>query len=55
MRSPRGSQDPIYISVGHRVSLDTAINIAKITRQYHLPEPVRQVKISLNQVTKGFL
>ncbi|XP_057991975.1 uncharacterized protein LOC110668907 isoform X2 [Hevea brasiliensis] len=45
MRPPRGSQDPIYISIGHRVSLDTAIKIAKITRQYHLPEPVRQADL----------
>ncbi|XP_015576478.1 endonuclease V isoform X1 [Ricinus communis] len=45
MRATRGSYDPIYISIGHRISLDTAINLAKMTRKYHLPEPVRQADL----------
>ena len=44
MRSAKGSLKPIFISVGHRVSLDTAITIAKMTCKYRVPEPVRQVK-----------
>ncbi|XP_050231898.1 uncharacterized protein LOC126680762 [Mercurialis annua] len=45
IRATRGSHDPIYVSIGHRISLDTAINVAKITRKYHLPEPVRQADL----------
>lgn len=45
MRSTKGSLKPIFISVGHRVSLDTAITIAKMTCKYRVPEPVRQADI----------
>ncbi|CAN0881769.1 Endonuclease V, partial [Linum grandiflorum] len=45
MRSSAGAMKPIFISVGHRISLDTAINIVKITCKYRVPEPVRQADI----------
>jgi deoxyribonuclease V len=33
---------PIYVSVGHRISLETAIKITKeCTTKYRLPEPIR--------------
>lgn len=44
MRSTKGSLKPIFISVGHRVSLDAAITIVKMTCKYRVPEPTRQVK-----------
>jgi hypothetical protein len=44
MRSTKGSCKPIYISVGHRVSLNTAIHIVKMICKYRVPEPIRQVK-----------
>ena len=44
MRSTKGSLKPIFISVGHCVSLDTAITIVKMTCKYRVPEPTRQVK-----------
>ena len=44
MRSTKGSLKPIFISVGHRVSLDTAITIVKMTCKYRVLEPNRQVK-----------
>ncbi|KAL7196098.1 hypothetical protein ACSBR1_036176 [Camellia fascicularis] len=43
MRSTQGSFKPIFISVGHRVSLATAVEIAKMTCKYRVPEPIRQV------------
>ncbi|KAA8521009.1 hypothetical protein F0562_011702 [Nyssa sinensis] len=43
MRSTLGSLKPIFISVGHRISLATAIKIAKVTCKYRVPEPIRQV------------
>lgn len=43
MRSNPGSFKPIYISVGHRVSLAAAVKIARMTSKYRVPEPIRQV------------
>lgn len=44
IRSTEDSLKPIFISIGHRVSLDTAITIIKMTCKYRVPEPVRQVR-----------
>ena len=33
---------PIYVSVGHRVSLETATALCKACSLYRVPEPVRQ-------------
>lgn len=43
MQSNPGSLKPIYISVGHRISLATAVKIARMTCKYRIPEPIRQV------------
>ncbi|XP_059460605.1 uncharacterized protein LOC132189821 [Corylus avellana] len=45
MRSTQGALKPIFVSVGHRVSLDTAIRIVKMTCKYRVPEPIRQADI----------
>jgi hypothetical protein len=44
MRSCPGSSKPIYISVGHRISLDSAIGVVKYCSKYRVPEPTRQVE-----------
>eukprot|EP00947_MAST-08B_sp_MAST-8B-sp1_P003369 g3369.t1 len=36
---------PIFISVGHRVSLATAVGLARRCSQFRVPEPVRQADI----------
>eukprot|EP00798_Chlamydomonas_sp_ICE-L_P027585 gene27585-7220_t len=38
-------KNPIYISVGHRVGLDTAVNIILRCCNYRIPEPTRQADI----------
>lgn len=43
MRSTQGSIKPIYISIGHRISLQTATAIVQMTCKYRIPEPIRQV------------
>ena len=44
---------PIYVSVGHRVSLRTAIKIVKgCTRTYRIPEPIRVAHIFANKEKK---
>lgn len=45
MRSCPGSSKPIYISIGHRISLDSAIGIVKYCSKYRVPEPTRQADI----------
>ncbi|TYJ32953.1 hypothetical protein E1A91_A05G069700v1 [Gossypium mustelinum] len=43
MRSEQGSLKPVFVSVGHRVSLETAIEIVNMTCKFRVPEPIRQV------------
>ncbi|XP_022731295.1 endonuclease V isoform X2 [Durio zibethinus] len=42
MRSTQGSLKPVFVSIGHRVSLDTAIKIVNMTCKFRVPEPIRQ-------------
>jgi len=39
------SKRPIFISPGHRVSMETSIDIVKIFLKYRIPEPLRQAHI----------
>ncbi|KAF8658650.1 hypothetical protein HU200_059117 [Digitaria exilis] len=45
MRSSPGSSKPVYISIGHRISLDSATAIVKLCCKYRVPEPTRQADI----------
>ncbi|XP_021889342.1 endonuclease V isoform X2 [Carica papaya] len=45
MRSTQGSLKPIFVSVGHRVSIYTAVVIVKMTCKHRVPEPIRQADI----------
>ncbi|KAL4567679.1 hypothetical protein LXL04_023271 [Taraxacum kok-saghyz] len=45
LHSSKGSLKPIFISVGHRVSLPCALQIVKRTCNYRVPEPIRQADI----------
>jgi len=39
----KSGQKPIYVSIGHRTSLERAINIVMdCTRNYRIPEPIRR-------------
>ncbi|KAG6546256.1 hypothetical protein Mapa_012295 [Marchantia paleacea] len=42
MRSHEGCKKPIFISSGHRISLETAIDVVKRCCRHRVPEPVRQ-------------
>ncbi|NXJ94958.1 ENDOV Endonuclease, partial [Corythaixoides concolor] len=38
------SSKPLYVSVGHRVCLETAVCLVKSCCRYRIPEPIRQVQ-----------
>ncbi|KPP78967.1 endonuclease V-like, partial [Scleropages formosus] len=42
LRSSDKSIKPIYVSVGHRISLDTAVQLTHACCRYRVPEPIRQ-------------
>ncbi|NXK40464.1 ENDOV Endonuclease, partial [Piprites chloris] len=39
------SSRPLYVSVGHRVSLDTAVRLVSSCCRFRIPEPIRQADI----------
>ncbi|KAK4742952.1 hypothetical protein SAY87_000953 [Trapa incisa] len=45
LRSSPRSMRPMFISTGHRISLDTAITIVQMICRYRIPEPIRQADI----------
>ncbi|XP_063207902.1 endonuclease V isoform X5 [Chroicocephalus ridibundus] len=45
LRSNNNSSKPLYISVGHRVCLETAVRLVKSCCRYRIPEPIRQADI----------
>jgi len=50
------SKVPLYISVGHRVSLDSAVRlILRLTQKAHIPEPVRQADLRGRQYVRQYV
>jgi deoxyribonuclease V len=50
VRTRRGVK-PLYVSIGHRVDLDTAVHyVLSCCRRYRLPEPQRQAHNAASQV-----
>jgi deoxyinosine 3'endonuclease (endonuclease V) len=48
LRSTTGSINPIIVSVGHRISLETSIRVVKACiSKYRIPEPVRLIKLNI--------
>uniref|UniRef100_A0A667X757 Endonuclease V n=1 Tax=Myripristis murdjan TaxID=586833 RepID=A0A667X757_9TELE len=43
LRSSDSSSKPVYVSVGHKISLDTAVRLTHSCCRYRVPEPIRQV------------
>ncbi len=45
---------PIFVSVGHKVSLQTAVRLVKaFTGRYRLPEPIRQAHLAAGKAKKA--
>ncbi|XP_055245496.1 endonuclease V isoform X6 [Gorilla gorilla gorilla] len=47
LRSHDRSTRPLYISVGHRMSLEAAVRLTRCCCRFRIPEPVRQVHLLL--------
>nr|XP_032831985.1 endonuclease V isoform X2 [Petromyzon marinus] len=45
VRSSSLCSNPVYVSVGHRVSLDTAVRLTLSCSKFRVPEPIRQADI----------
>uniref|UniRef100_A0A3Q0SMB4 Endonuclease V n=1 Tax=Amphilophus citrinellus TaxID=61819 RepID=A0A3Q0SMB4_AMPCI len=43
LRSSDKSSKPVYVSVGHKISLDAAVRLTHACCRYRVPEPIRQV------------
>ncbi|XP_056891705.1 endonuclease V-like isoform X6 [Takifugu flavidus] len=42
LRSSDSSSKPVYVSVGHKISVDTAVRLTHSCCRYRIPEPIRQ-------------
>ncbi|XP_077380985.1 endonuclease V-like isoform X4 [Festucalex cinctus] len=42
LRSSDKSTKPVYVSVGHKISLDTAVHLTHCCCRFRVPEPIRQ-------------
>lgn len=50
----QNNTNPMYISIGHKISLETATNwILKLTPSYRLPETTRQADHLVNSILKN--
>ena len=48
------SKKPIYVSIGHRSELTSAVKLTKqLVRKYRLPEPIRLAQLAANQQKEG--
>uniref|UniRef100_A0A3B4F424 Endonuclease V n=1 Tax=Pundamilia nyererei TaxID=303518 RepID=A0A3B4F424_9CICH len=52
LRSSDKSSKPVYVSVGHKISLDTAVRLTHACCRYRVPEPIRQV-LACHLVAEG--
>ncbi|XP_056891704.1 endonuclease V-like isoform X5 [Takifugu flavidus] len=43
LRSSDSSSKPVYVSVGHKISVDTAVRLTHSCCRYRIPEPIRQL------------
>ncbi|KCV71134.1 hypothetical protein H696_02085 [Fonticula alba] len=54
MRATKKSSRPIFVSVGHRVSLDTAVRVVHGSCEFRLPEPIRHADQVSRTLLKAF-
>ncbi|KAG6591161.1 Chaperone DnaJ [Phytophthora cinnamomi] len=47
-----GVKNPVYVSVGHMLSLDSSVAIAQACSQFRVPEPIRQADLRSRDVIR---
>ncbi|KAL4154673.1 hypothetical protein PRNP1_006789 [Phytophthora ramorum] len=47
-----GVNNPVYVSVGHMLSLDTSVAIAQACSKFRVPEPIRQADLRSREVIR---
>lgn len=53
LRATDESKNPLIVSIGHRVTLDTALDCVKaLIGKYRIPEPIRQADLRSRQLVK---
>jgi len=50
LKTSSDCKNPVYVSIGHKVSLNTAITVVLKCCKYRVPEPVRQADIISRQL-----
>ncbi|XP_077461245.1 endonuclease V-like isoform X2 [Stigmatopora argus] len=45
LRTSDKSTKPVYVSVGHKISLDTAVKLTHSCSRFRVPEPIRQADL----------
>ncbi|KAF9133092.1 hypothetical protein BGW39_010626 [Mortierella sp. 14UC] len=52
-KAAEGAQNPIFVSVGHKVTLETAVALVRACSRFRVPEPIRQADLkSRNEIKK---
>eukprot|EP00898_Chlorokybus_atmophyticus_P003197 jgi/Chlat1/3879/Chrsp26S04013 len=52
LRSCPGSARPLFVSVGHRLSLQTAVKLVTLCCRYRVPEPIRQADMRSRELIR---
>lgn len=55
IRKTAQNQAPAYISIGHRISLNTAASLVRRLLHYSVPEPLRLADIHARNLSRGLL
>ena len=55
LKSSSSADNPIYVSIGHNISLESAIKLTLKTCQYRIPEPIRNSDIKSRNILSSSL
>eukprot|EP01017_Pseudomicrothorax_dubius_P013072 TRINITY_DN15633_c0_g1_i2.p1 TRINITY_DN15633_c0_g1~~TRINITY_DN15633_c0_g1_i2.p1 ORF type:complete len:283 (+),score=62.53 TRINITY_DN15633_c0_g1_i2:65-913(+) len=54
LKSHDESTDPMIISVGHKISIETAVELVKSCCNFRVPEPIRQADLRSRSIIRDF-
>jgi len=52
LRSLDSAKNPVFVSIGHRISLETAVKIVDKVSKFRIPEPIRQADLRSRSVVR---